>query len=158
METSSNPPFTGSGRNQHPGGFTLIELVAAITILGLALGGALPAASHLRDRMAVLGARESVAGIFHRARMEAVAYGGARVVLTVSPPRAELWASGILQFATAPGEELGVEMSLSGGRSRVEILLDPLGLGRVASQTIRFSRNGSEAGLVISSFARLTRR
>jgi hypothetical protein len=135
----------------------LLELVTVLTIIGLALGGAFPAASHLRDRMAVVGARESVVGVFHQARMDAVALGGARIELLVSPPRVVLWAGGALRSATNLEEELDVEMTLSGGRDQVEIFFDPLGLGRVASQTIRFTRNGAESGLVVSSYGRVTR-
>jgi hypothetical protein len=96
-------------------------------------------------------------GIFHKARIEAVAFGGASIVLRISPPGAELWAAGALRAAVRPGPELDVEMTLSGGRERVEIFFDALGLGRVASQTIRFTRNGSRSGLVVSSLGRVIR-
>jgi prepilin-type N-terminal cleavage/methylation domain-containing protein len=138
-------------------GFSLPELVLVMTIVGLVLGGALPAASRLRDRMAVVGARESVVGIFHKARIEAVAFGGASIVLRVSPPGAELWSAGALRSDVPLDGDSGVEMTLSSGRERVEIFYDALGLGRVASQTIRFMRNGSRSGLVVSSLGRVTR-
>ncbi|MGD8360459.1 MAG: type II secretion system protein [Gemmatimonadota bacterium] len=148
--TTSFPP-------RRRGGFSLPELVLVMTIVGLALGGALPAAFRLRDRMAVVGARESVVGVFHKARIEAVAFGGASIVLRVSPPGAELWSAGALRSSVPLGLDLEVEMTLSSGRERVEIFFDALGLGRVASQTIRFLRNGSRSGLVVSSLGRVIR-
>jgi prepilin-type N-terminal cleavage/methylation domain-containing protein len=157
MQTSLAPWSKTSARCRGGEGFSLPELVLVMTIVGLALGGALPAASHLRDRLAVVGARESMVGIFHRARIEAVAFGGASIVLRVSPPGAELWAGGVLRSSVRLGGDLEVEMTLSSGRERVELLFDALGLGRVASQTIRFSRNGSRSGLVVSSLGRVTR-
>jgi prepilin-type N-terminal cleavage/methylation domain-containing protein len=149
----STTPFPPRGRD----GFSLLELVLVMSIVGLALGGALPAASSLRDRMAVVGARESVVGIFHKGRIEAVAFGGASIVLRVSPPGAELWSGGALRSVVPLDGDSGVEMTLSSGRERVEIFFDALGLGRVASQTIRFVRNGSRSGLVVSSLGRVIR-
>jgi prepilin-type N-terminal cleavage/methylation domain-containing protein len=157
MQTPCAPRSRTAARNRGGKGFSLPELVLVMTILGLALGGALPAATRLRDRLAVVGARESVVGIFHRARIEAVAFGGASIVLRVSPPGAELWAAGALRSSVPLGGDLDVDMTLSSGRERVEILFDALGLGRVASQTIRFMRNGSRSGLVVSSLGRVTR-
>ena len=157
MQTPYAPWPRNAAPRRRGEGFSLPELVLVMTILGLVLGGALPAATHLRDRLAVVGARESVVGIFHRARIEAVAFGGASIVLRVSPPGAELWAAGALRSSVPLGGDLDVEMTLSSGRERVEILFDALGLGRVASQTIRFMRNGSRSGLVVSSLGRVVR-
>jgi hypothetical protein len=108
--------------------------------------------------MAVLGARESALGLFHRARMEAVARGGARILLRSSPASIELWSGDSLVSVSTPGEAYGVEMALSSGRDRAELAFDPLGLGQIASQTLLFRRDLAEAGLVISSFGRVTRR
>lgn len=149
-------PIGGWGAPER--GFTLLELVTVVTLLGLGLAEALPAARNLLNRMAVVGAREATVGVFHRARMEAVARGGARIVLEASPAALELWSGGDLQSSINLAEEFGVEMALSSGRERAEIGFDPLGLGRVASQTLVFDRNGAEAGLVVSSFGRVTRR
>jgi len=48
-------------------------------------------------------------------------------------------------------------LALSGERARATLLLDALGLGRVASQTLTFSRGEARALLVISSLGRVTR-
>jgi prepilin-type N-terminal cleavage/methylation domain-containing protein len=139
-------------------GFTLLELVTVVTLVGLALAEALPAARALMDRMAVVGAREATVGVFHRARMEAVARGGARIVLVASPAAVELWSDGTLHLGLDLAGDFGIEMTLSAGREVAEIGFDPLGLGRVASQTLTFTREEARAGLVVSSFGRVTRR
>jgi prepilin-type N-terminal cleavage/methylation domain-containing protein len=158
MKTLPEPSVLTGSRHASRSGFTLLELVTVVFLLGLALAEGLPAARNLKDRMAVVGAREAVVGVFHRARMEAVARGGARIVLVVSPPGVELWSAGARRSALDLAEGFDVEMALSTGRERAEIGFDPLGLGRVASQTLVFTRNGAEAGLVVSSFGRVTRR
>lgn len=139
-------------------GFTLLELVTVVTLVGLALAEALPAARTLMDRMAVVGAREAAMGVFHRARMEAVARGGARMVLVASPAAVELWSDGNLRLGLDLAGEFGIEMTLSAGGEVAEIGFDPLGLGRVASQTLTFTREKARAGLVVSSLGRVTRR
>jgi hypothetical protein len=60
--------------------------------------------------------------------------------------RAELW------------ESHGVTLELSGGHPEASLDYGPLGLGRVASQTIRLRRGTREASLVVSSLGRVVRR
>lgn len=140
------------------GGFTLLELITVVTILGLALAEGLPAARRIMDGMAVAGAREAVVGVFHNARAEAVARGGARIVLRASTTVVELWSGGALRSSLDLTEDLGVTMTLSAGADLREVEYDPLGLGRVASLTIVFTRGSAESGLVVSSLGRVTRR
>ena len=129
-----------------------------MTLLGLVLGKVLPAGKQLLDRMAVLGAREEAVGLFHRARMEAVARGGVGLVVETSPPAMRIVAG----LSSSAVEEVafgnGVELTLSRDRAAVELTFDAMGLGRVASQTLRFSRGSAQAELVVSSFGRVTRR
>jgi prepilin-type N-terminal cleavage/methylation domain-containing protein len=138
-------------------GFTLLEVLAALCLLSLLLFQALPAATRELDRLAVVGAREDVAGLFHKARSTAVAHGGARVRVVRSPPFAELLVGGDVLARVDLRREYRATLSLSRDRGEVELRYDAMGLGRVASQTIRFSRGGAEAALVISSYGRVRR-
>lgn len=138
-------------------GFTLLELMAVLLLSGLVMAHLLPAARRQLDRMAVLGAREEVAGLFQRARAEAVARGGANLILTSEPPSVELRAGEEVLARSSLEEEYGVTLTLSRNRAQAELLFDPLGIGRVASQTLRFSRSGTEVRLVVSSLGRVVR-
>ena len=140
-----------------PGGFTLLELVIVLALVGLVVSVLTPLAASLGDRMAVQAARESVVGVFHRARLEAVSVGESRIVLTAAPARVELWSGGILRSAVGLGKDFGVHMELSGDGEGAEIRFGALGLGRVASQTIRFSRGAVQKTLVVSSYGRVAR-
>lgn len=140
-----------------PRGYTILELITVMALMGLVTAGLLPAARHQLDRMAVLGAREEVAGLFHRARAEAVSRGGSRLLLTTDPPSAELSAEGEVLARARLKEDYGVTLALSSGRTEAELVFDALGLGRVASQTLRFARGDAEARLVVSSLGRVTR-
>lgn len=137
-------------------GFTLLELVAVMTLLALGVAHLLPQARRWGDRVAVRAAREEVVGLLHRARMEAVAWGGATVVITSAPPEVELWVTG-RSVAISSLRDQGVALTLSGDRPRVELVYDALGLGRVASQTLRFRRGSAEALLVVSAWGRVRR-
>jgi prepilin-type N-terminal cleavage/methylation domain-containing protein len=138
-------------------GFTLLELLAVVSLLGLVLSQALPLARAQVDRLAVVGAREKLAGLLHEARASAVTYGGARVRVVRSPPSAELLVGEEVHATVAFGRGRGTRLSLSRDRAEVEIRYDALGLGRVASQTVRFTRGEVGAALVISSYGRIRR-
>ena len=139
-------------------GFTLVELVTVLLLLSISLTALLPAGRKQLDRMAVLGAREEVTGLLHRARFEAVAHGGAVLTLKAAPGTVTLSAAGEVVSRVALADEYRVEFTLSRNRSEAEITFDPLGLGRVASQTLGFFRGGAEAHLVVSSYGRVVRR
>jgi prepilin-type N-terminal cleavage/methylation domain-containing protein len=144
-----------SGRSQ---GFTLMELALVLALLGLTISHLLSAARYQADRMAVLAAREDLAGLLHRARTEAISRGGAEVVLTTSPPLAELLSGEDTLARTPIGEAYGVALGLSRGRAEARLRFGPLGLGIVASQTLGITKGEAEAFLVVSSLGRVTRR
>lgn len=139
-------------------GFTLLELVAVLALLGVGLASLIPAARHQLDRMAVLGARDEVEGLLHLARQEAIARGSSDVILSVQPPKAILIAGSDTLFDADIGKTRAVTLSLSRDRSEVRLSFGPLGLGRIASQTIRFQRGSALATLVVSSLGRVVRR
>jgi prepilin-type N-terminal cleavage/methylation domain-containing protein len=139
-------------------GFTLVELVVVLTLLGIAVSFLLPAARRQRDRMAVLGAREEVAGLLHRVRGEAIARGVAELALTTTPPVAEILSADDTLARARLEETYGVTLGLSRNRQEARLVFGPMGLGRVASQTLRFRRGDEEALLVVSSLGRAVRR
>lgn len=139
-------------------GFTLLELIAVLTLLGLALGEVLPVGQNLLDRMAVTSAREAVVGSFHRVRMEAVARGGSALILVSTPPTARIVAGASPETIHETVLEEGVTLTLSQGRPTAELRFDALGLGRVASQTLVFRKGQTQTSLVVSSLGRVVRR
>jgi hypothetical protein len=138
-------------------GHTLFELCAALLIAALAASVFLPPARALLDRMGVVAAREAVAGLVAEARLAAVAHGGASVHVQAGPWRA--WAQvGDSAFGRVGLEEdLAVTVELSRGRAATELRFDALGLGQVASETIRFRRGVAASALVVSGYGRVRR-
>lgn len=138
-------------------GHTLFELCAALLLAALAASAFLPPARAVLDRMAVAAAREAVAGLVAEARLAAVAHGEARVRLEAAPWRAWLEVGDSVGRVVPLEQEFGVVVVLPRSRTGVTLDYDALGLGRVASETLRFRRGNEERALVISAYGRVRR-
>ena len=138
-------------------GHTLIELTVALLLAAGLMGSLVPAARSYRHRFAVVSARESLAGLFAEARMVAPAVGGATVHLTSEPGRAWVAVDDSVGASVALEEEFGVRVQLGFSRTTAQLSYDALGLGRVASLTVRLRRGDAQAGLTVSSFGRVRR-
>jgi type II secretory pathway pseudopilin PulG len=139
-------------------GHSLVELVFVLLMTGVAVSTVAPAARRQRDRTAVIGAREAVVGLLAEARSAAMESGAAKVRVTVSPPRAELIVRGSVSRTAYLDADFGIEVSLGGTTTAVELAYDALGIGRVASQTISLRRGGEVTELVVSAHGRVRRR
>lgn len=139
-------------------GYTLLELATVVVILAVAASWVFPRFGGRLDRLAVRAARERVAGLLAVARARAPGFGGARVVVDESPAGVRVEALDTV-LAELGSEDLGgVEIRIGGGRSRAVFQYDALGVGRLASGTLRFRRRDAEAALVVSSYGRVDRR
>ena len=138
-------------------GHTLFELCAALLVAAIAASALLPAGRSLLDHMAVVAAREAVAGLVAEARMAALEHGGARVRLEAAPWRGWLEIGDSVARAVPLEEDLRVVVALGRSRTSVTLEYDAMGLGRVASETLRFRRGTQESTLIISGYGRVRR-
>jgi type II secretory pathway pseudopilin PulG len=138
-------------------GHTLVELTAVLLLMALASSTLLPLARRTQDRSSVIAAREAVAGLVAEARIASVMFGGASVHFAARPWRAWSEAGGEVRRRVSLEEELGVSLVLTRSRVAAQIRFDALGLGQIASETLRFQRRDAEAGLVLSSYGRVRR-
>lgn len=138
-----------------PSGATLLELATVLLLLSMALSMAAPAAAGLRDRWAVRSAREALVSVLARARAEAPRWGGSRVTFDVPSSVVRLEAADS-QLATLALDSLWT-VRLDPGRDIAPVAYGPLGLGQVASRTIRLVRGEATATLRISSYGRVAR-
>jgi hypothetical protein len=138
-------------------GFTLLEIAAVLLLLGTAFAFISPSLRDYGDREAARVAREVVVGMISFARAEAVATGGATLVL--SPRSDSVWVEvdgRIVRWADLRGE-LSVDLE-PGGDSPLRLRFGPLGLGRFASRTITVRRREATRSLSLSSYGRVMRR
>lgn len=138
-------------------GFSLLELLLVLALLGVLLGIALPSTATWRDRMAVHAAREEVAAALSWTRLAAASSGGAELVVDAATGR--VWTVTHEASAVRPvdlRERYGVRVDV-GRADTVFLRFDALGIGRIASRRIRILRGRAEAGLVVSAYGRVRR-
>lgn len=139
-------------------GFTLFELCAVLLLAAIAASALLPLGRALADRMAVVAAREAVAGLIAEVRVVALTHGGAAVHLGAGPWRAWAEAGDSLFGWVALERDLSVTVELSRNRATTELRYDAAGVGQVASETLRFRRRDAVSELVVSGYGRVRRR
>ncbi len=135
----------------------MVELTLALVLLGVLAAAGISGSRAWGDALAVRFATEEGAVIFLRARREAVALGGSRVVLEPGRNAAAVVAGDSVLVEVSFGERFGVELD-PGADVPVELAFDGLGLGQAASRTVTFRRGGAERALVVSSYGRIRRR
>ncbi len=139
-------------------GVSLFEVVLMLAIAALLAPPVVAMASGARNALLVRQAVESAARLLSESRWTAIREGGAVVEFTADPAWGQLLsATGDTILVTDLGAG-GVALRLSRDRASSRIRFGPLGLGWVASQTLRFRRAGLERRLVISSLGRASRR
>ncbi len=138
-------------------GYSLIELVLALTLMATGTSLVVPNVRKLGDRMGVVAARESVAGLILDARAAAMAGGEGAVLISSGPWRARSTTGTATIRSLEIERGLGVTVALSGGRADTAVRFGPLGLGRFASETVEFRRGEARARLVVSSYGRVRR-
>jgi prepilin-type N-terminal cleavage/methylation domain-containing protein len=137
-------------------GFTLPELATVLVILAVVVSSALPSLAALRDRMAILQAREILVGAVAWARRSSQGSGGAWVSVVPDSGRIH-WGDDVQPRGSRDlKRELGVILETP-SRAPFTLRFDDLGLGQVTSRTIVFRRGSAETGVSLSSYGRVRR-
>lgn len=138
-------------------GFSIIELLIVLALLGMVAGMVAPGAQRWHDSASTRAARDEIAARLAWARLAAVAHGGATVSLDP--------ATALLTLVAADGAgrdtidlagTWGVSLE-TGGDDPAKIRYDALGVGRFANHTIRIRRGSAVGGLTISAHGRVRR-
>lgn len=132
-----------------PRGFTLIELIVVLTILGVLLAVAAPRWSAQRDRLAVHRAALEVTAFAQAARYAAIVRARrVRIEFAATDLRAVYEAASDSTFLVRPGPDRhGVTLEAS----RPVIRIGPDGLGYGAANTRLVFRRGSAADTLTTS-------
>jgi type II secretory pathway pseudopilin PulG len=137
-------------------GATLVDLVVSLAILSVVSTIAAPRLGAARDAWAAGVARDATIVVITRARTQAVVHGSARLALDPAASTVAVEApigvpNGDVLYL---GDTWGVALSVDHANGPVRIDFDGLGLGRLASRTLRFSRGGAEARVSLSTYGR----
>ena len=84
------PPALPAGGRERAGGFTLVELMVVVVIVGLMVGLAASRIDFLIPKYRLRGAAREVAGLFKQARSRAVG-SGKDVYVELDLPRGQYW-------------------------------------------------------------------
>ena len=141
---------------RHPG-YTLLETIVVLALLGILLGIALPGTKRWRDAAAVRSAREELAAGLARTRMAAATHGGA--VMVLDPSTGRFWTR-TGDGGTSPPVDLrgryGVRVD-AGTEDPVLFHYDALGIGRLTNRTVRVARGSADGGVIVSAYGRYRR-
>jgi len=139
-------------------GYSLIEVAVALAIVAALAPPVVTSASRLRATYDLKRAQEDAARLFTAARWTAVRDGSATVELVSDPPQGRVVSITGDTVAVADLGSGGVTLRLSRNRATSRVRYGPVGLGWVASQSLRFAKDGQEKALVVSSLGRVARR
>lgn len=140
-----------------PPGATLLEVALVLSILGALLGISYSPLRRGLDTIAVRGARDALGTGVARARMAAVARGGASLVVDLEGARfwVEAAAGDTVGAPVDLAARYGVRLATEGAAAeRVSLRFDALGIGRVTNRTFHLSRGRAEARLTLSAYGR----
>jgi len=141
-------------------GTTLTDLIVALAVISIILTAAAPRFGRARDAFATRAARDVAAATVEQARSLASGRGTARIV--IDPSAGTLTLEAPTGVRAAPplslADGFGVRLSVDGHAGGPVVLdYNALGLGIIASRTIRFQRGGIEAGISVSTYGRVRR-
>jgi len=139
-------------------GYTLIELLIVLLVLGVLVAGGMPRFGRWRDAVAASSARDELAARLAWTRMAAASGEGATLVLHVPDGwyRIELGDGGTAHSAGL-GDRFGVVVQVAGSPDSVVLRYDALGIGRMTGRSIEVRRGNAVAGLTVSPHGRYRR-
>jgi Tfp pilus assembly protein FimT len=138
-------------------GATLYELLITLLVLGVLMTVAAPQLKSTIEVLALLAARESVFGVFTRARSLALQHGGASIELSAQDDRVTVrLPSGMIEHELLLMDQ-DVDLLPDASADPVVLRYDAYGLGRMMSRTITLTSGDVRGGLTVSSFGRVRR-
>jgi prepilin-type N-terminal cleavage/methylation domain-containing protein len=139
-------------------GFTLVELLIVLAVLGVLMGMSMPQLGRWRDAVATTSARDELAARLARTRVTAATNGGAALILDVRTGRYRVdLGDGTSAVEGDLAERYGVAVESPGVQDSLVLRYDALGIGRMTGRTILLRRGTAVAGLVVSPYGRFRR-
>lgn len=138
-------------------GYTLLEVLVVVSMIGTFVSIIGGPAGGLRDSLAARAVVEDVVAVVRSARAEGRARGGSLLWLHDDGRYSIHGPDGVVRRgAVALNRARALE--LSAGRDSVALRFDRLGLGRMASTTVRIRAGNEERSVVVSAYGRVRRR
>jgi type II secretion system protein H len=130
---------TGSAR-----GFTLVEILVVLTIIGLLISMCIPGYARLMPHLHLLSAKHRLLADLRRAHAEAVST--ARTVIIAFDPETEVYS------ADGRKEKIAVKLSLFSGSDEKPVAVRFYADGSATPARILLSDGGERTGILIDAF------
>jgi Tfp pilus assembly protein FimT len=147
-----------------PGGFTLVEALIIMALIGLLAIMAFPLLEHSLTSANVRNARTLAIGLYARARSSALETGrvttlsfSGNTALITATPRMRPLAGSTLDTLAGPENLLALYGVTVTGTPTTDLTVDPRGLASSNATTIYFSRAGTVDSMSVSGFGRVVK-
>lgn len=147
---------TRNGRLGPQAGFSLVEMMIAVAVMGLMLAIAMP---RIRDTLIgrdVISARAAVANLYARARVNALQ---SRKITTIHFSGSQVWITAPLGVGTdtiGAVADLTNQFGVAIDASQPTIAVSPTGLANLGVPVVvRVTRSGKSDSVTISGYGRL---
>jgi prepilin-type N-terminal cleavage/methylation domain-containing protein len=145
-------------------GFTIMELLIVVVIIGITAAAAYPLAGAALARMDTRGARYHATTLITQARSAAqetgrtttLSFAGNRALITASPRLVSVMGSTVDTIAT-PVDYIADYQVVVTGSNGTSIVFDSRGLASTGATTIRFTRGAMQDSVMVSDLGRVTR-
>jgi prepilin-type N-terminal cleavage/methylation domain-containing protein len=157
-ETAMTRPTLGPDRT----GFTLIEILVVVVIIGIIVGIGFPSLNRAKVKSDVRSARSQAVALYYQARSTAFVTGrlttltftGNQAVITATPRLSGVGTADTIGNVQDLGQLYGVAVTVSPGNA---VAVDPRGLGNSVPTTIYFTRSGQQDSMLVTGFGRVIR-
>jgi prepilin-type N-terminal cleavage/methylation domain-containing protein len=142
-------------------GFTMIELLVVIVIIGIVVGIGFPSLNRAKVKSDIRSARSQAVALYYQARSTAFMTGrfttltftGNRAVITATPRLSGVGVDTIGNVQNL-GQLYGVTVTVTPGNA---VVVDPRGLGNSVPTTVYFTRSGQQDSMLVTGFGRVIR-
>lgn len=143
-------------------GFTIMELLLVIVIIGITAAAAYPLIGSAKARIDVRGARYHATTLLTLARAAAqesgrtatLSFTGNRALITATPRLVSAVGSTV---DTIPGTPVNYAQAYQVTVTGTTVVFDSRGLASSGATTLRFTRAGISDSLMVSDLGRITR-
>ena len=138
-------------------GFTLVEIITVIVIMGIVMMMALPKMGHINDRNQMRSAKDGIAARLAAARAAAIATGRQAFFYSEGDSIRVTASNGTTQVAKGTALNLKRQFGVSVTSPTFSIMFDGRGMTSGTSNVIRFARSGIADSICISAIGLINR-
>ena len=144
-------------------GFTLIEILVVVVIVGIIVGIGFPSLNRAKVKSDIRSARGQAVALYYQARstafmtgrFTALTFTGNQAVITATPRLSPgVGTADTIGNVQDLGQLYAVTVTVTPGNA---VAVDPRGLGNSVPTTVYFTRSGQQDSMLVTGFGRVIR-